>query len=194
MWLSLVLAAAAAAELPPMSLPAAAYVPRTIAGWTVAASADESGCFLTRDYADQGGTTLLLGLDNAGANRLTLLNPDWSIKRRAQVVLDFRLSKGAYPQHAAIGIESNGKQGFVTDFETGFPGHFASSGFLHVQRGTVPVAQLSLAGSGAAIAELRRCVALQRAQAAGGSPGRQHSERIPRDPFAPGFDRRDRKK
>lgn len=188
MWALLLLAVAAAADVPPVPAPAAVYAPRSIAGWTVAASTDESGCFMTRDYADQGGTTLLLALDIAGANRLSILNPDWSIKPGAQVTLDFRLSNGAYPQHAVVGIESNGKRGFVTDFEADFPRHFAASGLLHVQRAEVPVAHLSLAGSGAVVAELRRCVALHQP-----SPGRQRAPRISRDPFAPAFDRRDRK-
>lgn len=172
---------------------ASAYLSKTIAGWTIAASADGSGCFVTRDYGAPNGTMLLLGLDIAGANRLSVLNADWSIKPKTQVVLDFRLSNGNYSKHAAVGIAANGMKGFVTDFEVRFPAHFAASDFLHIQRGEIPVAHLALAGSGAAVAELRRCVVTLRAPTPDGSAAQEPSGRIPRDPFAPEFDRKARK-
>jgi|APFEC2959095136_1045048.scaffolds.fasta_scaffold00159_31 hypothetical protein len=186
-------AAVVMALLAALPASAAGYASRTIAGWTVAASADASGCFLTREFADQGSTTVLLGLDIDGANRLSVLNPDWSIKPKSKVDLDFRLSKGLYSRHPAIGIASNGKRGFVTDFESAFLRHFATSGFLDIRRGEVLVARLSLAGSGAAVAELRRCVAFHRSQAAGGSAGKPGPEAIPRDPFAAEYDDQARK-
>ncbi len=188
--LAMALVAGVAAMTP---LSAAPYQAKRVGDWAVAASADESGCFLSRDYDEPEGTTLLLGLDIAGTNHLSVLNPDWSIKPKAQVVLDFRLSKGAYPQHAAIGIAAMGKRGFVTDFEPGFPAHFAASAFLHVRRGAVPVAELSLAGSGAAVAELRACVAAQRRLAAAGPRQQTDAPRVPKDPFAAEFDQRSRK-
>lgn len=166
--------------------PAAArdYAPRELGDWTVSASEDGKGCFLTRDYAHNAGTTLLLGLDLDGTNRLSLLNADWSIKPKDQLKLDFRLSNSSYPAHFAVGLASDGKQGFVTSFGTKFPSLFATSKVLQVSRGDVPVERLTLDGGGAAVAELRQCVEAQRDRpaAAAGRPAR--SDAIPKDPFA----------
>jgi hypothetical protein len=55
------------------------YAPHDVGDWTVAPSKDGKGCFLNREYDRSGGTTLLLGLDADGANRLSVLNANWSI-------------------------------------------------------------------------------------------------------------------
>ena len=170
-----------------VGLPAHAREPSTrdVAGWTVAVGKDGEGCFITRSYDRTGGTTLLLGLDPDGANRLSVLNAHWSIKPKAELKLDFRLSGGSYPKHFAVGIASDGKQGFVTSFEPQFPTYFATSRLLEITRGEIPVERLDLAGSGAAVAALRRCVAEQRAQAKGADRPDVRVDDIPVDPFAP---------
>ncbi|WP_304561802.1 hypothetical protein [Sphingomonas immobilis] len=169
--------------------PAAAqrYPAREVGDWTVAASADGNGCFLSRTYQRPGGTTLLFGIDTDGTNHLTLLNANWSIASRDRLKLDFRLSRGGYAKHFAIGIVSDGKQGFVTNFEAKFPVYFAASTFLRVDRGDIPVERLNLDGSGAAMAELRRCLAMRQP---GPTAGKVREEGIPRDPFSPDAKRR----
>lgn len=169
---------------------AAQDLPRDVGGWTLAQSEDRGGCFLSRQYDGVGHTTLLLGLDTDGANRLSLLNDNWSLGPQARVKLDFRLSGGGYVKHDAVGLASNGQKGFVTSFDAKFPTYFATSAALQVSRGAVPVEQLDLAGSGAAVAALRRCVeALRSAPKA--EPGRTlRSDAIPKDPFAPDRKRR----
>ncbi|GAA0320199.1 hypothetical protein GCM10009087_33140 [Sphingomonas oligophenolica] len=159
------------------------YPARDVGGWTVAASKDKSGCFMTRTYEGAGATSLFLGVDVDGGNRLTVLNENWSIQPKDQWKLTFRLSRGGYSDHPVVGIALDGKRGFVTNFETKFPTYFAASRTLYIYRGDVPVEQLSLDGSGAAVAELRRCVDVFRANAAAGPEGR--SDQIPKDPFAP---------
>lgn len=159
------------------------YPSREVSGWTVAASTDKQGCFLTREYARSGETTLLLGIDIDGSNHLSVLNRNWSIKPKDRLKLSFRLTKGGYADHFAVGIVSDGKQGFVTNFDAKFPGHFAASKALQIYRGKVPVEQLSLEGSAAAITELRRCVELHRTSAKPAA-AQNRSSRIPKDPFA----------
>jgi hypothetical protein len=158
---------------------------RAVGGWTLAPSGDGSGCFLSRQYDGVGDTTLLLGLDVDGTNRLTLLNDNWSIAPQARVKLDFRLSGGGYVKHDAVGLASNGQKGFVTTFDAKFPAYFATSAALQVARGAVPVEQLNLAGSGAAVAALRRCVAARRAGATPELGKTLRTDAIPKDPFAP---------
>jgi hypothetical protein len=159
------------------------YATRMVGQWSVTASSDRQGCFLTRDYGGPGDTSLLFGLDVDGSNRLTLLNRNWSIAPREQLKLNFRLSAGGY-SNRAIGIASDGKKGFVTEFEAKFPGYFAASRALHVYRGKVPVEQLDLAGSGVAVAELRRCVDLFRDRPDAPASARERPGNIPADPFA----------
>ncbi|MES1972013.1 MAG: hypothetical protein V4472_06095 [Pseudomonadota bacterium] len=161
------------------------YAARQVDGWTVAASKDKGGCFMTRTYEGAGATTLLLGLDVDGSNRLSALNGNWSIKPKDRWQLSFRLSDGGYANHPVVGMASDGKKGFVTNFEAKFPAYFAASRALHIYRGDVPVEQLSLDGSGAAVAELRRCVDVFRTKAATGAREERRSHRIPKDPFAP---------
>ncbi|GAA0736349.1 hypothetical protein GCM10009075_12450 [Sphingomonas trueperi] len=156
------------------------YAARQFGDWTVAASKDGSGCFISRSFDQPGGTTLLLGMDRDGSNHFSVLNENWSIRPQDRLKLTFRLSQGGYPNHQAIGIVADGKQGFVAAFDPKFPTSFAGSKALHIDRGSTPVARLPLDGSGAAVAELRRCVAAQHgpAKAAASDDG------IPRDPFA----------
>ena len=156
--------------------------PHTVRGWTVAESKDGKGCFLTREYDRNGETTLLLGLDIDDTNRLVVLNANWSIKPRDQLKLNFRLLNSSYPAHFAVGITSEGKQGFVTSFGVKFPSYFAASKTLEISRGDVPVERLDLDGADVAVAALRDCVADRQAKPA---DGKARFDDIPSDPFAP---------
>ncbi|WP_420140320.1 hypothetical protein [Sphingomonas sp.] len=164
---------------------AAPAYPQDVGGWTLAESSDGKGCFLTRIYDHRGDTTLLLGLDVDGSNHLSVLNANWSIKPKERLKLTFRLSGGTYPRHFAVGMASDGKQGFVTNFEAKFLPLFAASRDLFVANGAVPVERLPLDGSGAALGELRKCVAAQRAKPAPAPGKTTKSDDIPEDPFAP---------
>lgn len=168
------------------------YPARDVGVWMVAASKDKRGCFLTRTYEGTGRTSLLLGVDVDGSNHLSVLNDNWSIKPKDRWKLTFRLTSGGYPNHAVIGMASEGKKGFVTNFDAKFPSHFAASKALHIYRGDVPVEQLHLDGSGAAIAELRQCVGIHAAGNGAGARETERSAQIPKDPFAPDAKRRRR--
>jgi hypothetical protein len=167
--------------------------PRDIGGWTVAVSKDGTGCFATRAYDRPGNTTLLLGLDLDGKNHLSVLNANWSIRPQDRLKLDFHLTNGGYTKHFAIGMASDGQQGFVTSFETKFPTYFATSKTLDIARGPVPVERLDLAGSGAAVAALRHCVEAQRDKPASATSQDVGIDGIPRDPFAAASTRKAKK-
>ena len=170
------------------------YAPREIGDWTVTASKDGKGCFLTRTYERLGDTTVLLGLDTDGTNRLSVLNANWSIKAKDRLTLTFRLSNSSYPAHFAVGIVSDGKQGFVTSFGAKFPSYFASSKDFQISRGDVPVERLSLERIEAAVAGLRKCVDDQSGEPAAAPSGKAHSDDIPPDPFASAPKRDSKKK
>jgi hypothetical protein len=168
---------------------ARSYASRTVGGWTVAASKDGMGCFTAREYDRNRGTTLLLGLDTDGTNRLVVLNENWSIKPKDQLKLNFRLSNSSYPAHFAVGIISDGEPGFATSFGAKFPSYFAASKVLNISRGDVPVERLDLDGAEAAVAELKKCVADVRAEPAPAMEGKGRSDDIPKDPFAKDSDK-----
>jgi hypothetical protein len=159
------------------------YATRDVGPWLVSASSDKQGCFLTRTYPGPRATTLQFGLDVDGSHRLTILNANWSVMEKEQLRLNFRLSNASFPRHLAIGIAAEGKKGFVTSFGAAFPSTFAASDFLHIRRGDVPVEDLDLDGSGAAVAEMRKCVDRFSSTRAF-SPSKEDADRIPIDPFA----------
>lgn len=161
------------------------YPARQIGGWTVAASKDQKGCFLTREYDRPGKTTLLLGLEGDGTNHLSVLNANWSIRPKDELSLTFRLSSGGYDKHDAVGMAADGKQGFVTSFERKFPAYFAASRVLQIFRGDTPVEALNLDGSGAAVAELRTCIGFRGGTESAAPGARGRTGNIPMDPFAP---------
>lgn len=163
---------------------AASYATRDVGDWVVSASSDAQGCFITRTYPAPRVTTLQFGLDMDGSNRLTLLNANWSIKDREPLKMTFRLSKASFPRHAAVGIVADGKRGFVSSFGATFPRDLAGSRSLQVRRGDVIVEDLTLDGSGAAIAELRRCVDRFRNVPNAAPSTTNDGGRIPLDPFA----------
>ena len=164
-----------------LAAPVQGYPTRDVGPWKIAAARDGDGCFMTRVYPREGDTTILLGLSADGSNRLTLLNANWSIKPRDRLTLDYRLSNRRFEKQAAIGLASGGKQGFVSTFDAKFPAQFAAATGLAIFRGETPVERLTLEGSGAAIAELKRCVVASKAGAA--TPVATDGT-IPRDPFA----------
>jgi hypothetical protein len=182
------------AMLAPAPAAAARYTAQDVGGWTVAASKDGQGCFLTKQYERAGGTTLLFGVDGDGTNHLSILNANWSIEPKDRLELTFRLGDNRYPKHFAVGLAADGKQGFVTSFGAKFPGQLAASGMLEITRGDVPVERLDLAGSGAAITELRNCIDALGAKAKAGDGEKAAADSIPKDPFAPAPQRKRRDK
>jgi len=156
-------------------------------GWAVSGSKDQKGCFATKQFDHPGKTMLLLGIDIDGTNRLTILNENWSVRPRETLELDFRMTGVSFPRHFAVGIASGQKKGFATSFGSRFPALFALSKSLHIYRGKVPVEQLDLVGSGAAITNLRTCVDAQRKGPVTGKVDKGRPS-IPRDPFDQAFD------
>lgn len=165
----------------PVAAGAPDYAARKVGDWTVAAARDGDGCFVTRTFPRDGATTVLMGVSGDGSSRLTMLNANWSIRPRDRLTLDYALGARRFAGQFAVGIVADGKRGFVSSFGSGFPALFARAATLSVAKGDVPVERLALDGSGAAVAELRRCIA---AAAAPASERRTDSTTIPRDPFA----------
>jgi hypothetical protein len=164
-------------------LRAAEYRAREIAGWTVSETSDGTACLMGMDYEGEGATRLILSLDPKGENRLIVSNLNWSTKEDEELELEYALSNGTYEKHPTIGMRSEGRGGLVTGFEKPFPDYFAQSRYLHIRRDGTLVDRLSLDGSGAAVTELRRCVAVVRSRAAVEAREKARWADIPTDPF-----------
>ncbi|MHA6720618.1 hypothetical protein ACX40Y_14355 [Sphingomonas sp. RS6] len=167
-----------------LALPAAAQgaAKKRVGDWQVLPSKDRQGCFATRDYPGEGRTLLLLGIDLKGDNRLSVLNDNWSIEPNERLNLSFTLGDARYPDHVAIGIASAGKPGFAAGFDARFPNRMAAARSLDIDRSSVPVARLTMDGSAAAIAELRRCLDALRSNPS--AEDQDDANGVPKDPFA----------
>jgi len=147
------------------------YQSQKVAGWDIFA-ADNNQCFMVGEFEGAGGSVILLGISQDGENYLGVLNSKWSITKGEELQLDYFLTRGVYSDHASIGIESDGKRGFATKFETKFPQYFAQSESLVIIRNGVVVDRLSLKGSALAMVEVLRCLR------------ESNNKGIPVDPFA----------
>ncbi len=158
------------------------YKSRDVAGWTIAPTEHENGaCGMVIDYEGRPSTRLALAIDSSGVPSLILLNESWTVKANEIYKLNFQLSFGSYSDHATIGLEDGS---LFTKFDNSFPDHFAKSTYLHIYKGDTVVERLSLKGSSAAVAEVRRCVAHIQREAEAINRDRRKFEDIPSNPFA----------
>lgn len=166
----------------PTALHAQSYQPREVGGWRIAPMEDEEGsCFISLEYEGDGSTELFLTLDPTGKTFLLIRNDNWSIKAKEELRLNFSLSMGDYSDHTVIGTEN---RGFITTFEPKFIDYFAKSTYLEIDRDGQLIDSLKLKGSGAAVLELKRCVATIKRASEAMTKERKRLEHIPSDPFA----------
>lgn len=158
------------------------YTSRDVAGWTIAPTEHENGaCAMVIDYEGRPSTRLALAIDNSGVPGLMLLNDSWTVRADEIYRLNYQLSFGSYSDHATIGLKDGS---LFTKFDKYFPDLFAKSTYLHIYKGDTVVERLSLKGSSAAVAEVRRCVAHIQREAEAINRDRRKFEDIPSNPFA----------
>lgn len=162
---------------------AADYRTREVGGWEVGEGSDDS-CYIAMEYEGEGETTVVLSLDLDNQPYLLVSNYNWSIKDKDEFKLNYELSNGAYTDHPAIGSKSGIRGGFITIFEDRFPEYFAQSTYLHITRDGAFVDKLSLKGTGVAVAELRKCLAIVKTRAEAEAREKARFSDIPKDPFA----------
>lgn len=163
---------------------AADYRAREVGGWNISAADDGEACIMSLDYEGEGETSLIFSLKLDGDNLLAMMNYNWSIKEGEKLDLEYRLSNGTYEKHPSFGFASGGKKGFGTQFENKFSDYLAQSKYLHVYRDGKVVDNVSLTGTGVAVAELRRCLGIIRANDAAEAREKARFSHIPLDPFA----------
>ena len=142
-------------------------------GWSIGELDNGTSCYVTQEFEGAGETSLMLTLNVDNTVLLSALNANWTSKPGQTYQLTYVLDAGEYSDHASIGFESGGRKGFVGGFEPSFPSYF----------GTL-VDQLSLKGTGPAVALGRACVATLKAKADAAGREKARLEHIPIDPFA----------
>jgi hypothetical protein len=159
--------------------PAQAY-PVTVSGWLVAERRD--GCAMGSEFAGPGKTYLLLDKRVDGEVYLSITNDTWSAREGKPYDVSYHLNGKEYSEGTTVGYRSGDARGFWSKMGTGFERDFATGKDLSVFLDGEFIRKLSLAGTGAAIAALNRCVAGVRGRA---QPElRRKGTQVPKDPFA----------
>jgi TonB family protein len=137
------------------------------------------------EYEGAGATTLYLSLDINGKPLLAVSNSGWSVKEKETYELRFVMDRHEYTGGTVIGLKFGLTPALATRMTESFVDEFAKSSDLTIYRGGTVVDDLSLKGSGSAVAVLRRCVASVKARLNAEARERARLAHIPADPFAP---------
>lgn len=156
--------------------------PRT-AGWEVIE--DATSCAIWQDFEGKGSTELLVVLHVDGTASAALSNTGWSTADNEDYELSWIVNGSTYSGTAfGIGKSYEVRKGFGAKFSGEFIDDIAKGSSLGVYRGDVVVDELSLAGTGAAIAMAKRCLQSIKADMAAAERERQRFAHIADDPFA----------
>lgn len=167
-----------------LAAPAAAADDVTVAGWQVG-EVDGESCVMASDFEGDGETTLGVGLRTDGRVYLSLTNYNWSAVSDRVYNLAFALDGVSYSGGKSVGYVNSSKKGFITTLEPDFLQHFARSAYLTVRsEDGVTIDDLDLAGSAAALAQMRRCVAHLKSVADAEARDKARLAHIPQDPYA----------
>jgi TonB family protein len=172
-----------AASLLALPSPVAARDWPDAGGWSI--SQIEHACGLSMEYEGPGETNLHVVLGTDGIVILGVTNTGWSAKEGEEYELRFVLDGVEYSGGKAKGTSLGLRPGFLTGMKPDFLKHFAAGRTLFIYKGDVLVDQLSLAGTTAALAEARLCLATVRAEEAAEARERARWAHINSDPFAP---------
>jgi TonB family protein len=165
-----------------VSFPASAREWPDAGGWTIAES--DNACGLMQEFEGKGETELVLVASNDGKIGLSVRNAGWSPTEGQDYDLDFVLNGRSYGGGGAVGLADGYKKGFAAAFGDDFMRDFASGTSLLIYRGETLVDQLSLKGTAAGVAMLRRCLSAIKADKAAADREMQRFAHIADDPFA----------
>lgn len=168
--------------LVPSALSADVYQTRSVSGWEVGPMADNDGsCYATQIYEGAGSTELFLVLNPQDGVYILIGNDNWSIKKGEAMDLDYGFSIGTYKNVQAIGTSD---RRFLSNFSIEFLDTFSRSTELNISRNETLIDSLNLKGSGAAVVELRRCVASIKREVEKLNKERKRLDHIQLDPFS----------
>jgi TonB family protein len=173
------------AVLATLALPGATAEARSwprAGGWDIAET--DGGCGMGSEFEGSGETHLMVLLDADGDTFVVLTNSGWSTKEGEDYELTYILNGSSYSGGITKGTKIEYRPGFLTKMGDGFLNDFAAGSSFRIYRGETLVDQLSLSGSAAGVAMLRRCTASVKARLAAEARERARLAHIPADPFA----------
>jgi TonB family protein len=168
-----------------VSTPATAREWPDAGGWSIAETDENDGCLMASDFEGEGDTKLVVSLGIDGRVYVIANNYNWSATPGALYEFQYVVNGSRYSGGKAVGFESGLRKGFGTKMSAEFLDDFARGSSLRIYKedgGLVD--DLNLDGSGAGVAQLRRCVAHVKAVAAAEAREKARIAHIPRDPFA----------
>jgi TonB family protein len=136
------------------------------------------------EFEGSGETHLMVLLDADGDTFVVLTNSGWSTKEGEDYELTYILNGSSYSGGITKGTKIEYRPGFLTKMGDGFLNDLAAGSSFRIYRGETLVDQLSLSGSAAGVAMLRRCTASVKARLAAEARERARLAHIPPDPFA----------
>jgi TonB family protein len=152
-------------------------------GWTV--FENEDSCTTTSEFEGKGDTELAVTLYLNGDVMAYMTNTGWSAKSGEAYDLTWLLNGSEYTgKNVGLGKDYDSRKGFGAKFVGAFADDFAKASNLRVYRGDVLVDQLSLSGSAAAVAMVRRCLGHVRAITDAALREKQRLAHIADDPFS----------
>lgn len=152
-------------------------------GFTIL-EADE-WCALTSEYKGPGESTLTVVIRRAGKPMVRVENYNWSAADGEKYEdISFRLNGKSYSGGMAMGTKNEGRSGFMMAANEEFLQDFAASSYFHVYKGEQIIDRLDLAGSAAAVAAARKCVAYVDGLRSAEEREKRKYEDLPKDPFA----------
>jgi TonB family protein len=156
-------------------------------GWNIGESSDGESCGAVMEYEGKGETNLIFLHYVDGRIVLGATNTGWSAEKEKEYELVYVLNGKSYSGGKSFGLGERYeiRKGFVTAMEPSFEADFAAGSGLQVYLGGTLVDNLSLNGTGAAVARVRQCVAHLRGIKQAAERERQRWAHIPDDPFKP---------
>lgn len=153
-------------------------------GWDIGSTGDS--CGMSMEFEGPGDTVVVFMKEADGDVFLHVTNMNWSAKEGQEYDVRYLLNGKAYGGTGSLGITSSIRKGFMAKFENDFEQAFAAGDTLHVYLSEQKIDELSLAGTGAALASLNRCLSRVRARVAAEAREKARWEHLPKDPFAGG--------
>lgn len=156
-------------------------------GWDIGESSDGESCGAVMEYEGKGETNLIFLHYVDGRIVLGATNTGWSAEKEKEYDLVYVLNGKTYSGGKSFGLGERYelRKGFVTAMEPSFEADFAAGSGLRIYLGGTLVDNLSLSGTGAAVARVRQCVAHLRGVKQAAERERQRWAHIADDPFKP---------
>lgn len=152
-------------------------------GWTIFED-DETACTMASEFTGDGDTRLSILLYIDDLVYIGLTNSQWTAEKGKEYPLSYHVNGYTFDKAPSTGIRLDYRQGFIRPFNIEIIDHIVKGNGLLIKMGDKTVDNLTLSGSAAGVAQLRRCVASLKARKAKADAEQRAFSYIDKDPFA----------